>query len=115
VQMEADRDIILDWRVDMEPHLLALLEAKHARQGKGSYKPCEAQDVAERLGNLLDARGINARALNVRRMGGGASRNSFCMIRSIQRPARQNNLCCGWIRSKGLSKPAGRVKRSCSG
>jgi hypothetical protein len=62
VQMEADRDIILDWRVDMEPHLLALLEAKHARQGKGSYKPCEAQDVAERLGNLLDARGINARA-----------------------------------------------------
>jgi aminoglycoside phosphotransferase (APT) family kinase protein len=75
--MEADRDIILDWRVDMEPHLLALLEAKHARQGKGSYKPCEAQDVAERLGNLLDARGINARALNVRRMGGGASKEQF--------------------------------------
>lgn len=66
-----------DWREDFEPQLLALLDAKHARQGKGSYKPREAQDVAERLGRLLEAHGVKDHARNVRRMGGGASKEQF--------------------------------------
>ncbi len=76
-QLQADHGGALDWRRDMEPHLLALLDAKHARQGKGSYKPREAQDVAERLDKLLAARGVPGRARNVRRMGGGASKEQF--------------------------------------
>jgi aminoglycoside phosphotransferase (APT) family kinase protein len=61
----------------MEPHLLALLDAKQARQGKSGYKPREAQDVAERLDHLLAAHGVQAHAQNVRRMGGGASKEQF--------------------------------------
>lgn len=66
-----------DWRQNFEPHLLALLDAKHARQGKGSYKPREARDVAERLARLLKAHGVKGVAQNVRRMGGGASKEQF--------------------------------------
>jgi aminoglycoside phosphotransferase (APT) family kinase protein len=66
-----------DWRGDMEPHLRALLDAKHARQGKSGYKPREAQDVTERLNRLLTAHGAPGRAQNVRRMGGGASKEQF--------------------------------------
>jgi len=76
-QMETIRETVLDWRKDIEPHLLGLLEAKQARQGKGSYKPREAQDVAERLGRLLGAHGVSGHAHNVRRMGGGASKEQF--------------------------------------
>jgi aminoglycoside phosphotransferase (APT) family kinase protein len=61
----------------MEPYLLALLEAKHARQGKGSYKPREAQDVGERLRHLLHAHGVPGTVCNVHRMGGGASKEQF--------------------------------------
>ena len=61
----------------MEPHLRALLDRKHARQGKGSYKPRRADDVAERLGRLLEANGVDGQARNVRRMGGGASKEQF--------------------------------------
>lgn len=67
----------VDWREDMEPHLLALLQAKLARQGKGGYKPREAHDVAERLGRLLAAHGDAGHARDVRRMGGGASKEQF--------------------------------------
>ncbi len=66
-----------DSRGDMEPHLLAMLDAKHARQGKSGYKPREAQDVTERLGRLLGAHGVQGQARNVRRMGGGASKEQF--------------------------------------
>ncbi len=76
-QSEVGRGTAPGWREDMEPHLLALLQAKHARQGKGSYKPREAQDVAERLGRLLGAHGVAGHAHNVRRMGGGASKEQF--------------------------------------
>lgn len=76
-QLETDRVLAPDWRRDMEPHLLALLDAKHARQGKASYKPREAKDVADRLGNLLAANGIEGQAQGVRRMGGGASKEQF--------------------------------------
>lgn len=61
----------------MEPQLAALLDAKHARQGKSSYKPRNAQDVTERLGRLLAANGVSGAVANVRRMGGGASKEQF--------------------------------------
>jgi aminoglycoside phosphotransferase (APT) family kinase protein len=76
-QLEADRDVVPDWRREMEPHLLGLLDAKHARQGKSGYKPRQAQDVTERLGRLLGAHGVQGHAHNVRRMGGGASKEQF--------------------------------------
>ena len=76
-ELKADRGLAPDWRENFEPHLLALLDAKHARQGKGSYKPREAQDVAERLGRLLDARRAQGDVRNVRRMSGGASKEQF--------------------------------------
>jgi aminoglycoside phosphotransferase (APT) family kinase protein len=76
-ELQVDRDVTPDWRENLEPHLHALLKAKHARQGKGSYKPRVASDVAERLDRLLEAHGKNGRAHNVRRMGGGASKEQF--------------------------------------
>ncbi|WP_169799523.1 phosphotransferase family protein [Novosphingobium lentum] len=75
--LEADRDVMLDRREDFEPHLVALLDAKRARQGRSGYKPRKAQDVAERLGRLLGAHGVQGHARNVRRMGGGASKEQF--------------------------------------
>lgn len=65
------------WREDMEPHLLALLQAKHARQGKSGYKPRQVDDVTQRLGQLMAAHGVAGQARNVRRMGGGASKEQF--------------------------------------
>jgi len=76
-QLAIDRDKTLEWREDFEPHLVALLDAKLARQGKRGYKPRNAQDVAERLGHLLAAHGVAGHARNVRRMGGGASKEQF--------------------------------------
>ena len=76
-ELVADRRLAPEWRKDLEPHLVALLDAKHARQGKGTYKPREAADVAARLGRLLEANGVQADARDVRRMGGGASKEQF--------------------------------------
>ncbi|WP_374412827.1 phosphotransferase family protein [Novosphingobium colocasiae] len=76
-QLATTREKSLDRRVDFEPHLVALLDAKHARQSKSGYKPRETQDVAERLGHLLGAHGVAGHARNVRRMGGGASKEQF--------------------------------------
>lgn len=75
--LAAERDFAPDWRTHFEPHLVALLDAKHARQGKGDYKPRKAPDVAERLRRLLDAEGEHGKVRNVRRMGGGASKEQF--------------------------------------
>jgi aminoglycoside phosphotransferase (APT) family kinase protein len=75
--LEADRKPVPDWRENFEPHLLAMLDAKQARQGKSGYKPREAQDVAARLDRLLGAHEVPGRAQNVRRMGGGASKEQF--------------------------------------
>lgn len=76
-QMEADYAVVPVWRSQMEPDLAVMLDAKLARQGQGSYKPRQAQDVAERLGHLLGAQGVHGHAHNVRRMGGGASKEQF--------------------------------------
>lgn len=76
-ELESDRDAPPNRREDFEAHLVALLDAKHSRQGEGSYKPRAAQDVAERLAHLIDAYGVPGKAQNVRRMGGGASKEQF--------------------------------------
>ncbi|OAN98979.1 hypothetical protein A8B75_19480 [Sphingomonadales bacterium EhC05] len=76
-KLPINRELELDWRENLEPHLRALLERKHARQGKGSYKPRLASDVAERLDRLLTASGAKGGSDNVRRMGGGASKEQF--------------------------------------
>jgi aminoglycoside phosphotransferase (APT) family kinase protein len=75
--LEADGKRTPGWRQDFEPYLVAMLDKKHARQGKSGYKPREAQDVTERLGHLLSAHGVAGEAQNVRRMGGGASKEQF--------------------------------------
>lgn len=66
-----------DWRERMEPRLLELLDRKLARQGKGRYLPLQAGEVAAMLGKLLEAHGEPRPAQNVRRMGGGASKEQF--------------------------------------
>ncbi|MEY2942377.1 MAG: hypothetical protein RLY97_391 [Pseudomonadota bacterium] len=76
-QLEQKPDLAPDRRNNFEPHLVAMLDAKQARQGKGGYKPREAQDVSERLNRLLVAHGVQQQAHNVRRMGGGASKEQF--------------------------------------
>jgi hypothetical protein len=45
IEAEAGHDLALHWRQDFEPHLVAMLDAKHARHGKSGYKPREAQDA----------------------------------------------------------------------
>jgi aminoglycoside phosphotransferase (APT) family kinase protein len=65
------------WREHMEPHLLRLLQAKLERQGRAKYKPRNAHDVAAGLAALLHAHGDEGRACNIRRMGGGASKEQF--------------------------------------
>jgi aminoglycoside phosphotransferase (APT) family kinase protein len=75
--LEADPEPVPDWRQNFEPHLLALLDAKHARQGKSGYKPRAVLDVTERLDDLLCAHGVKGHAHGVRRMGGGASKEQF--------------------------------------
>lgn len=75
LQLTRDKPVL--WRMQLEPGLAAMLDAKLARQGQGSYKPRDAQDIAERLGHLLGAQGVRGHARNVRRMGGGASKEQF--------------------------------------
>lgn len=66
------------WRDQFEPFLVELLDRKYARQGKRRYVPRNAAEVAERLDAFLQAQGETRRARNVRRMGGGASKEQFC-------------------------------------
>jgi aminoglycoside phosphotransferase (APT) family kinase protein len=66
------------WRSEFEPFLVELLDRKLARQGKRRYVPRNATEVAERLDAFLRAQGETRRARNVRRMGGGASKEQFC-------------------------------------
>ena len=66
------------WRDQFEPFLVELLDRKYARQGKRRYVPRNAAEVAERLDAFLQAQGETRRTRNVRRMGGGASKEQFC-------------------------------------
>ncbi len=61
----------------MEPRLAELISAKRRRRGGGRYIPLTAGEVAERLVVLLAANDESRRATNVRRMGGGASKEQF--------------------------------------
>lgn len=66
------------WRDQFEPFLVDLLDRKFARQSKEHYLPRNAGEVAERLEAFLQSQGEERRAHNVRRMGGGASKEQFC-------------------------------------
>lgn len=64
-------------RQAIEPRLLSLLEAKQARPQTGMYVPKTVDEVVAGLERLFAREAIHARARNVRRMGGGASKEQF--------------------------------------
>lgn len=64
-------------REAMEPRLYDLLRAKHVRRALGPYRPRTSEEIAEGLDRLLAAEAKGAKATNVRRMGGGASKEQF--------------------------------------
>ncbi|MGD9661485.1 MAG: phosphotransferase family protein [Porticoccaceae bacterium] len=61
----------------IEPRLLELLLQKQERRKLGAYRPKTAEEIAAGLERLFQLRGVDARAVNVRRMGGGASKEQF--------------------------------------
>ena len=61
----------------IEPRLLELLLQKQERRKLGPYRPKTAAEIATGLERLFHLRGVEARAVNVRRMGGGASKEQF--------------------------------------
>ncbi|MET0545312.1 MAG: phosphotransferase family protein [Caulobacterales bacterium] len=65
------------WREELEPRLKYLLDAKLARQGKGRYTPRTSEQMSAGLAALLLAKGETRAPRNVRRMGGGASKEQF--------------------------------------
>lgn len=74
--MNTDLQDTLDREI-MEPRLLEILQEKHVRRKLGSYKPKTADQILDGLNRLFKLRNVKARALNVRRMGGGASKEQF--------------------------------------
>lgn len=61
----------------IEPRLLELLVDKQERRKLGAYVPRTAEQIAAGLTRLFAQQGIAATASNVRRMGGGASKEQF--------------------------------------
>ena len=64
-------------RTAIEPRLLAILEDKHVRRKAGIYIPKTAEEIAAGVTRLFAHLGIAATPRNVRRMGGGASKEQF--------------------------------------
>ncbi len=64
-------------RTAIEPRLLWLLQDKHERRKAGIYIPKTADEIAAGLTGLFAQLGIAASAHNVKRMGGGASKEQF--------------------------------------
>ena len=64
-------------REAIEPRLLDLLYRKHERRKLGAYQPRTAEEIGAGLERLLASEGVTARATDVRRMGGGASKEQF--------------------------------------
>ena len=64
-------------REAIEPRLLDLLLKKQERRTLGIYIPKTAAEVADGAYRLFKRHGIDARINNVRRMGGGASKEQF--------------------------------------
>ncbi|MES2492971.1 MAG: phosphotransferase family protein [Pseudomonadota bacterium] len=71
-----DHSIAID-RDAVEPRLLWLLKDKHERRKAGVYIPKTAEEIAAGVARLFASEGIAASATNVRRMGGGASKEQF--------------------------------------
>jgi aminoglycoside phosphotransferase (APT) family kinase protein len=66
---------------DLEPRVAEVLDAKRARRSQPPYRPLTADEVIERVGALLTARGVTGFVLeDVRRMAGGASKEQFSFI-----------------------------------
>ena len=61
----------------IEPRLLDLLLKKQVRRKLGIYIPKTAEEIANGVLRLFKLHGIDARISNVRRMGGGASKEQF--------------------------------------
>lgn len=66
----ADRDAI-------EPRLLDILRDKHERRKQGVYRPRTSAQIADGVCALFARAGLDAAPSNVRRMGGGASKEQF--------------------------------------
>jgi aminoglycoside phosphotransferase (APT) family kinase protein len=64
-------------RETMEPRLLELLLAKRERRKLGPYRPRTAEEIGKGLADLFVAHGEKGHATNIRRMGGGASKEQF--------------------------------------
>lgn len=64
-------------RAAIEPRLLWLLNNKHQRRKAGIYIPKTADEIADGITRLFAKLGIAAKPRNVRRMGGGASKEQF--------------------------------------
>ncbi|WP_324740296.1 phosphotransferase family protein [Tsuneonella sp. CC-YZS046] len=65
-----DRDAI-------EPRLREILVEKHERRKLGAYRPRTAAEIAQGASALFARSKLDATASNVRRMGGGASKEQF--------------------------------------
>lgn len=64
-------------REAIEPRLLWLLHDKHERRKAGIYIPKTAEEIAAGVTRLFASLSIAATPRNVRRMGGGASKEQF--------------------------------------
>lgn len=64
-------------RMAIEPRMLALLLDKQERRKAGIYIPRTSEEIASGVARLFAQLGIAATAHNVRRMGGGASKEQF--------------------------------------
>ena len=67
-----------DARGDLEPSIAATIDGIHAARATGPYHLASVDEVGSRLVPFLAARGLDdPRVSNLRRMGGGASKEQF--------------------------------------
>ena len=62
---------------DIEPAILAVLDRRRQRKAKGVYRPRSEHEVGQRLNAFLQGVAPGAQAGQLRRMGGGASKEQF--------------------------------------
>ena len=71
-QSKADPD-------ELEPAIKAVLERTLVKRARGPYSACSSQQVREGLERLFLAEGYrNVAIMELRRLGGGASKEMFC-------------------------------------
>lgn len=80
-----------DAREDLEPAIAATLAGIHAARAEGPYGLAHADAVSDRLVPFLESQGLTDVAVtNLRRMGGGASKEQFVFdLAARERPARR--------------------------